>query len=63
MTIEVVVSELGDVSRFKSAKKVCAYAGLVPAVRQSGGKKPKDLGITKNGSPLLRWALVEAAGG
>ena len=60
VTIDVVVSELGDVTRFASSKAVCAYAGLVPAVRQSGGKG-KDLGITKTGSPLLRWALVEAA--
>ena len=60
MTVDVVVSELGDVTRFKSSKAVCAYAGLVPAVRQSAGKG-KDLGITKTGSPLLRWALVEAA--
>jgi transposase len=61
VTVDVVVSELGDVRRFRSVKAVCAYAGLVPAVRQSGGKKSKDLGITKSGSPLLRWALVEAA--
>jgi transposase len=60
VTVDVVVSELGDVTRFHSVKAVCAYAGLVPAVRQSGGKG-KDLGITKAGSPLLRWALVEAA--
>ena len=60
VTVDVVVSELGDVGRFKSVKAVCAYAGLVPAVRQSGGKG-KELGITKQGSPLLRWALVEAA--
>ena len=60
VTINVVVSELGDVSRFKSSKAVAAYAGLVPQVRQSAGKG-KDLGITKEGSPLLRWALVEAA--
>jgi transposase len=61
VTAEVVLSELGDVSRFKNAKAVCAYAGLVPAVRQSGGKRSKDLAITKEGSGLLRWALVEAA--
>lgn len=60
VTVDVVISELGDVSRFRSSKAVCAYAGLVPAVRQSAGKG-KDLGITKEGSPLLRWALVEAA--
>ena len=60
VTIDVVVSELGDVSRFKSSKSVTAYAGLAPRVRQSAGKG-KDLGITKEGSPLLRWALVEAS--
>jgi transposase len=59
VTIDVVLSELGDVSRFHSTKAVCAYAGLVPAVRQSAGKG-KALGITKEGAPLLRWALVEA---
>ena len=61
VTAEVVLSELGDVSRFGNAKTVCAYAGLVPAVRQSGGKRSKDLHITKEGSGLLRWALVESA--
>jgi transposase len=60
VTIDVVVSELGDVGRFKSSKAVTAYAGLAPRVRQSAGKG-KDLGITKEGSPLLRWALVEAS--
>jgi transposase len=60
VTIDVVVSELGDVSRFRSSKAVCAYSGLVPRVRQSAGKG-KDLRITKEGSPLLRWALVEAS--
>jgi transposase len=60
VTIDVIVSELGDVGRFHSAKAVCAYAGLVPGVRQSSDKR-KDLPITKAGSPTLRWALVEAA--
>jgi transposase len=60
-TIDIVVSELGDVGRFRySAKKAAAYAGLVPGQRQSAGKS-KDLGITKDGSRLLRWALVEAS--
>ena len=38
VTVDVVVSELGDVDRFGSAKKACAYAGLVPTVRESGGE-------------------------
>ena len=61
VTAEVVISELGDVRRFRNAKTVCAYAGLAPVVRQSGGMKSKDLGISKQGSGLLRWALVEAS--
>jgi transposase len=61
VTAEVVLSELGDVKRFRNAKAVCAYAGMVPRVRQTGGKKSKDLQITKEGSGLLRWALVETA--
>jgi transposase len=57
---EVVLAELGDVDRFGSIKQATAYAGLVPAKRESDGKK-KDLGITKKGSRLLRWAMVQSA--
>jgi transposase len=60
VTIDVVISELGDVRRFRSAKQICAYAGLAPGYRESGGHR-KDLGITKEGSPRLRWVLIEAA--
>ena len=54
------MAELGDVDRFRSAKQVVAYAGLAPGRRESAGKV-KDLGITKQGSGLLRWVLVEAS--
>lgn len=61
VTVDVVVSELGDLDRFGSAKQVTAYAGLAPAVRDSGNRKSRELPITKRGSGLLRWALVEAS--
>jgi transposase len=60
VTIDVVLSELADVSRFRSQKKVCAYAGLVPGQRESAGRS-RELGITKEGSGRLRWVLVQAA--
>ena len=60
VTIDVVVSELGDIRRFRSQKKVCAYAGLVPGQRESAGRT-RELSITKEGSKLLRWVLVQAA--
>jgi transposase len=61
VTIDVLLSELGDVRRFRSQKRVVAYAGLAPGVRESAGKR-KDLHISKEGSRLLRWALVEPSG-
>ena len=57
---EVVLAELGDVKRFASIKDATAYAGLVPAQRESAGKE-KERGLTKKGSRILRWAMVEAA--
>lgn len=60
VTVDVVLAELGDWRRFRGAKKVVAYAGLDPGIRQSAGKA-KQLGISKEGSRLLRWALIEAA--
>jgi transposase len=63
VTAEVILRELGDVSRFRNAKAVCAYTGLVAVVKQSGGKRSKDLCISKQGSELLSWAMVEFGGG
>jgi transposase len=60
VTIDVVLSELGDWRRFRSAKKVVAFAGLDPGCRRSA-QKQINLSITKEGSPLLRWALIETA--
>ena len=60
VTVDVVVSELGDVRRFRSLKRATAYAGLAPGIRESAGRT-RQQGITKEGSRLLRWALVETA--
>lgn len=60
VTTEVVLAELGDVTRFRATKQAVAYAGLAPGRRESAGKA-RDLGITKQGSGLLRWVLVEAS--
>jgi transposase len=59
-TALLIVSEIGDIGRFPSAKHLCSYAGLVPSVHASG-KTSYTGHITKQGSKWLRWALVEAA--
>ena len=60
VTIDVVLSELGDWRRFRGAKAVVDFAGLSPGVRESAGRR-RELSITKEGSRLLRWAMVQAA--
>jgi transposase len=56
----LVASEVGDIHRFRTPEKLCAYAGLVPSVYASGGKVFHGR-LTKQGNKWLRWALVEAA--
>lgn len=60
VTIDVVLSELGDWRRFRSQKAVTAFAGLDPGFRKSA-EKCLQLHISKEGSRLLRWALIQAA--
>jgi transposase len=56
----LIVAEFGEVERFRTAKQVGAYAGLTSRVHQSGGHCYQG-SITRQGSPWLRWILVEAA--
>jgi hypothetical protein len=56
----LIIAEIGDVRRFPTARHLCAWAGLTPTVRSSDGKA--RLGhISRQGSSILRWAVVEAA--
>ena len=60
VTIETVLAELGDWRRFRNADAVVSFAGLDPGVRESDGRR-KDLRLTKAGSPLLRWIMIQLA--
>ena len=55
-----IASEVGDIARFSSPKKLAGYTGLCPRVHQSGGKDHRGP-LSKNGPKYLRWALIEAA--
>jgi transposase len=55
----VFVAEIGDISRFKSARHLCSWAGLTPTHHESDEKVRRGH-ITKQGSRLVRWAAVEA---
>jgi transposase len=43
-----LVAEIGDIDRFPTARKLCAWAGLTPAVRNSD-RKVRHGHITKMG--------------
>jgi transposase len=53
-----ILAEIGDISRFPDAEKLCAYAGLVPSTHESGEISVRGR-ITHQGSPILRWVLVQ----
>lgn len=55
-----IAAYIVDITRFPSDKKLAAYAGIVPIVRKSKDKVYHG-SITKEGPPVLRWALVEVA--
>jgi transposase len=55
----VFVAEIGDVSRFTSARHLTSWAGLTPTHHESDEKVRRGH-ITKQGSRLVRWAAVEA---
>jgi transposase len=59
VTAMTVVAELGDISRFESARQLMAYLGLVPSEHSSGPKQKRG-GITKSGNGHVRRVLVEA---
>jgi transposase len=59
-TAMLLIAEVGEIDRFCTARHLRAWAGLTPPVRSSDGRA--RLGhISRQGSPHIRWALVEAA--
>jgi transposase len=60
LTAMTLVAEIGDIARFPTARKLCAWAGLTPTVRNSD-RRVRHGHITKQGSVWVRWILQEAA--
>lgn len=55
----IFVAEIGDVTRFPTARHLCSWAGMTPKVRDSDDTIHRGH-ITKQGSGLVRWAACEA---
>jgi transposase len=59
-TALVMLAEIGDITRFGSARKLASWAGLTPTVRGSD-RTVRHGHISKQGSAWLRWVLNQAA--
>ena len=55
-----MLAEIGDISRFGSARKLASWAGLTPTVRGSD-LTVRHGHISKQGSAWLRWVMNQAA--
>lgn len=55
-----IYAEVGDFNRFASPNALASYAGIIPRQRSSG-TSVKMGHITKMGSKVLRYSLVEAS--
>ena len=56
-----VLSAIGDISRFPSAKQLACYFGLTQRIKQTGGKPPRIGKISKQGNAYGRFMLIESA--
>jgi transposase len=59
LTAMTLITEIGDVKRFKHPKQLTSYAGL-DVIEYSSGGKEKKFGITKMGNKRIRTAAIES---
>jgi transposase len=52
-----MIAELGDPARFRDARALAAYVGVIPALRHSGKHRPSSARLTAQGHARLRAAL------
>ena len=57
----MILGEIGDINRFSDPSKLLAFAGLDPSIYQSGNFNASHTRMSKRGSRILRYALVNAA--
>lgn len=57
----MILGEIGDINRFSKPRKLLAFAGLDPSVYQSGNFSATKTRMSKRGSGVLRYALINAA--
>lgn len=57
----IILGETNNIDNFSTSKKLLAFAGLDPKIRQSGNFNASSCRMSKKGSPYLRYALIFTA--
>lgn len=57
----IILGETNNIDNFATSKKLLAFAGLDPKIRQSGNFNASSCRMSKKGSPYLRYALIFTA--
>lgn len=57
----MILGEIADIHRFPNPSKLLAFAGLDPSVYQSGNFSAKRTRMSKRGSSILRYTLMNTA--
>jgi len=57
----MILCEIGNIHRFSSPSKLLAFSGLDPTVYQSGNFQVRGTKMSKRGSKVMRYALINAA--
>lgn len=60
LTAVITVTEIGDITRFSSARQLMKYLGLTPSEYSTGSRRRLG-GLTKAGNTHVRRVLVESA--
>jgi transposase len=60
LTAVTIWAEFGDVRRFANARQAVRFTGLDITISESDGRRARGH-LARQGSPVLRWALREAA--
>jgi transposase len=60
LTAMILLTELYEITRFRSIDQLCSYVGLIPDTQGSGEKEHVG-GITQRHHSQLRWLLIEAS--
>ena len=60
LTGMILLTEIGDINRFKRLDELCSYCGVVPNCHNSG-QSEKVGGLTRRGNNIIKRVLIECA--